>query len=138
MIGGYVLDPSIISDFGRDALQAVQAVHELDMAAQAIIVPMTAMAEALSRLDTPEEVDRALFLLDFGVVVTDDLTRDNTESVATVQLTAKGETSLGMAHAALAARMRTARVISRIPERWAAAHPEIRVSGLTGTDDPST
>jgi hypothetical protein len=132
VIGGYVLDPSTIGDFGRGDLDAVQAVYELDMAGQAIIVPMTAMAEALTHLETPEEVDRALFLLDLGVVVTDDLTCGNTESVATIHLTAKAETSLGMAHAALAARARTAKVVSRVPERWAAAHPEIGIRGLTG------
>jgi hypothetical protein len=137
VIGGYVLDPSAIGDFGRNALHAIQAVHELDMAAQPIVVPMTAMAEALTRLETPQDVDRALFLLDFGVVVPDDLTRDNTESVATVHLTAKGETSLGMAHTALAARTRTARVVSCVPDDWAAAHPDVDVTGLTGPDSPS-
>jgi hypothetical protein len=132
MIGGYVLDPSIITDFGRDTVRALQAVHELDMAGQAIIIPMTAMTEALTRLETPGEVDRALLLLDFGVVVTDDLTRDNAESVATVHLTAKDETSLGMAHAALAARTRGARVVSQVPRHWAAAHPDTDVIDLGG------
>lgn len=130
MIGGYVLDPSTIADFGRDVLDAVQAVHELDFAAQAIVVPMTAMAEALTQLTIPEQVDRALLLLDFGVVVTDDLTRDNTESVATIHLSAKADTTLGMAHAALSARTRAADVVSRDPERWAAAHPEIKVRSI--------
>ncbi len=130
MIGGYVLDPSAIGDFGRDALHVLQAVHELDIAAQAIVIPMTAMTEALTRLETPEQVDRALCLLDFGVVVPDDLTRDNAESVATVHLTAKGETSLGMAHTAVAARERGATVVSCSPSGWAAAHPEVEVTGL--------
>jgi hypothetical protein len=131
VIGGYVLDPSTIEGFGRDALYALQAVHELDMAAQAIVIPTTAMAEALTGLETPEEVERALFLLDFGVVVTDDLTRDNTESVATVSSTAKGAMSLGMAHAAVASRTRAATVLSSVPARWAAAHPATDVRGLS-------
>jgi hypothetical protein len=56
-----------------------------------------------------------LFLLDLGVVVPDDLTRDNTPSVATAHLTAEGDTTLGTAHAALAARTRTARVVTTAP-----------------------
>jgi hypothetical protein len=130
MIGGYVLDPSTIEEFGRDTLYALQAVHELDLATQAIVVPTTAMAEALTGLDTPEEVDRALFLLDFGVVVTDDLTRDNTESVATVSSTAKGAMTLGMAHAAVASRARASKVVSAAPASWASAHPETDVRGI--------
>lgn len=133
MIGGYVLDPSAIGDFGREALRALHAVHELDMAAQAIIIPTTAMAEALTRLETPEEVDRALFLLDLGVVVPDDLTRDNTALVATIHLTAKGETSLGVTHAAAAAQARTACVVTCAPQIWAAAHPDVEVTTL---EDP--
>jgi hypothetical protein len=131
MIGGYVLDPSTIGDFGRHTLSALQAVHELDMAAQAIVVPTTAMAEALAGFEAPEEVDRALLLFDLGVAVIDDLTRDNTESVATVQLTAKSETSLGMAHAAHAARTRAGKVVSRAPERWTSAHPDIVVREIS-------
>ncbi|GLY81038.1 hypothetical protein [Actinoallomurus iriomotensis] len=134
MIGGYVLDPSTIGDFGRDAPHAVEAVHALDMAAQAIIIPMSAMAEALTRLDTPEQVDRALFLLDLGVVVPDDLTRDNTPSVATLHLAAEGDTTLGMAHAALAARTRTARVVTTAPGAWRSAHPDVAVAVI---DRPS-
>ena len=131
MISGYVLDPSTIEDFGRDTLYALQAVHELDMAAQSIVVPTTAMAEALTGLDSPEDVDRALFLLDFGVVVTDDLTRENTESVATIASTAKGAMSIGMAHAAVASHARAATVVSAVPARWAAAHPDTDVRGLS-------
>lgn len=132
MIGGYVLDPSTIGDFGREVWHAIHAVHELDMAAQAIVIPTTAMAEALTRLQTPEQVDRALFLLDLGVVVPDDLTRDNTVSVATIHLTAKGDTSLGVAHAAAAAQARAARVVTCAPETWAFAHPDIEVTPLEG------
>ena len=130
MIGGYVLDPSTIGDFGRDRPHAVETVHALDMAAQAIVIPMSAMAEALTRLDTPEQVEQALFLLDLGVVVPDDLTRDNTPSVATIHLTAKGDTSLGMAHAALAARTRTARVVTSTPLVWSSAHPDVHVTAV--------
>ena len=133
MIGGYVLDPSTIKDFGRDEPNAIEAVHELDMAAQAIVIPMTAMAEALTRLDTPEQVEQALFLLDLGVVVPDDLTGDNTPSVATIHLTAKGDTSLGMAHAALAARTRAAKVVTSTPGAWLSAHPDVDVAAL---EDP--
>ncbi|MGH3377077.1 MAG: hypothetical protein ACRDP6_20290 [Actinoallomurus sp.] len=130
MIGGYVLDPSTIGDFGCDALHALQAVHELDLAAQAIIIPMTAMAEALTRLHTPEQVEQALLLLDLGVAVPDELTRDNTASVATLHLTAKGDTSLGMAHAALAARTRAAKVITCTADAWASAHPDVEVTAV--------
>lgn len=130
MIGGHVLDPSMIEDFGRDKPHAVDAVHELAVAAQAIIIPMSAMAEALTRLDTPQQVEQALFLLDLNVVVPDDLTRDNTPSVATIHLTAKCDTSLGMAHAALAARTRTARVLTSAPDVWLSAHPDIEVTAL--------
>jgi hypothetical protein len=132
VIGGYVLDPSTIEEFGREAPHALHAVHELDMAAQAIVIPTTAMAEALTRLKTPEQVERALLLLDLGVAVPDDLTRGNTASVATIQLTATGETSLGMAHAALATRVRTARVVTCAPETWATAHPDVTVAALEG------
>jgi hypothetical protein len=130
VIGGYVLDPSIIDDFGCDALHALQVIHELDMAAQAIVIPTTAMAEALTHLHTPEQVEQALLLLDLGVAVPDDLTRDNTASVATIHLTAKGDTTLGVAHAALAARTRTARVITCAADIWAAAHPDIEVTAI--------
>lgn len=133
MIGGYVLDPSTIGDFGREAWHALHAVHELDLAAQAIVIPATAMAEALTRLQTPEQVDRALLLLDLGVAVSDDLTRDNTATVATVHLTATGGTSLGVAHAAAAAQARAARVVTCAPETWASAHPEVEVTAL---EDP--
>lgn len=132
MIGGHVLDPSTISDFGREASHALHAVHELDMAAQAIVIPTTAMAEALTRLQTPEQVERALFLLDIGVVVPDDLTRHNTASVATIHLTARGDTSLGMAHTAAAAQARMARVITCAPVTWTAAHPDVPVVALEG------
>lgn len=133
MIGGYVLDPATIGAFGRDELPAVQAVYELHMAAQAIIIPTTAMAEALTRLETPRQVEQALFLLDLGVVVPDDLTRDNTSSVATVHLTATGHTTLGTAHTVVAAQTRTARVVSTTPGVWATAHPDVDVAAL---DDP--
>ena len=129
MIGGFVLDPATIAGFGRDEPHAVEAVHTLDMAAQAIVIPMTAMAEALTGLTTPEQVDQALFLLDLGVVVPDDLTRDNTPSVATAHLTAKGDTTLGTAHAALAARTRTARVVTTAPDVWR-SHPDVVVAAL--------
>jgi hypothetical protein len=132
MIGGHVLDPSVIGDFGRDVLHALHAVHELDMAGQAIIVPTTAMAEALTGLWTPKEVERALFLLDLGVVVPDDLTRDNTASVATAHLTAVGDTSLGLAHTAVAAQRRAARVVTSAPDTWASAHPDVDVTSLEG------
>lgn len=134
MIGGYVLDPSTIGDFGRDKPHAVEAVHTLDMAAQAIIIPMSAMAEALTRLETPDQVEQALFLLDLGVVVPDDLTRENTPSVATIHLAAEGHTTLGMAHTALAARTRTARVVTTAPGVWRSAHPDVAVTAL---EDPS-
>jgi hypothetical protein len=133
MIGGYVLDPSIIGDFGRDKAHAVEAVHALDMAAQAIIIPMSAMAEALTGLETPGQVEQALFLLDLGVVVPDDLTRDNTPSVATIHLAAEGDTTVGTAHAALAARTRTARVVTTAPRLWRSAHPDVSVAAL---EDP--
>ena len=133
MIGGYVLDPSTIGDFGRDEPNAIEAVHQLDMAAQTIVIPMTAMAEALTRLDTPEQVEQALFLLDLGVVVPDDLTGDNTPSVATIHLTAEDDTSLGMAHAALAARTRVAKVVTSTPGAWLSAHPDVDVTAL---EDP--
>jgi hypothetical protein len=133
MIGGYVLDPSMIGDFGRDEPNAIEAVHELDMAAQAIVIPMTAMAEALIRLDTPEQVEQALFLLDLGVVVPDDLTADNTSSVATIHLTAEGDTSLGMAHVALVARRRAAKVVTSMPGTWLSAHPDVDVTAI---EDP--
>ena len=135
MIGGYVLDPSTIGGFGRDEPNAIEAVHQLDMAAQAIVIPMTAMVEALIRLDTPEQVEQALFLLDLGVVVPDDLTGDNTPSVATIHLTAEGDTSLWMAHAALAARTRAAKVVTSTPSAWLSAHPEIDVTAIE--DPPS-
>lgn len=131
MIGGNVLDSSVIGAFGRDTLAALHAVHELDMASQAIIVPMAAMAEGLTSLDRPEEVERAMLLLEIGVVISDDLTADNVESVTTVQLTAKAETSLGMAHAAFAAHERGARVVTLSPERWQTAHPGIEMAEVT-------
>jgi hypothetical protein len=131
MIGGYVLDPSTIQAFGRGTAAALTVIDELDMAAQAILLPMTALAEALTALHTAEEVDRALVLLEFGAAVKNDLVSANVESIATAHLTARAETTLGMAHAAVAARERLWSVLTDRSEQWAAAHPEIDVARLS-------
>jgi hypothetical protein len=125
VIAGAVLDPSTIAAFGRGDLDAMLSVHQFDTKAQVLVIPMTAMAEALTRLTTPKEVERALYLLEFRVAIGDDLRRDNVQSVATAHLTAKAETTLGVAHAAHASRERGWKVLTGDRGHWTAAHPDI-------------
>ena len=99
-------------------------IDQYDMEAQAMLIPMTAMAEALTRLTAPHEAERALYLLEIGVVI-DGLGRENVRSVATAHLEAKAETTLGAAHAAHAARERSWKVLTGDRDHWATAHPDI-------------
>jgi hypothetical protein len=125
MIAGAVLDPSTITAFGRADPAAMLSIHQFDMKAQALLVPVTAMAEALTCLNAPQEAERALYLLEFGVVIDEGLARGNVRSVVTAHLDAKAETTLGMAHAAHAARERKWKVLTGDRARWATAHPEV-------------
>jgi hypothetical protein len=125
VIAGAVLDPSAIVAFGRGEHGAMLSVHQFDMKAQALLIPMTAMAEALTCLTEPKEAERALSLLEFGVAVDDRLARDNIRSVATAHLGARSATTLGAAHAAHAARDRRWKVLTGDRARWTAAHPDV-------------
>lgn len=125
MIAGAVLDTSAIMAFGRGSPDAMLLIDQYDMKAQTLLVPMTAMAEALVQLTTPYEAERALYLLEFGVVVDESLSRANVRSVATAGLAAKGETTLGAAHAAHSARERSWKILTGDPAHWATAHPDV-------------
>ncbi|MDN3354563.1 hypothetical protein [Actinomadura sp. DC4] len=128
MIAGAVLDTSVIVAFGRGSLDVMLLIDRFDMRAQPLVVPMTAMAEALTRLTAPHEAERALFLLEFGVVVGDGLGRDNVRSVATAGLEAKTETTLGMAHTAHAARERSWKILTGDRALWT-AYPDFDAVG---------
>lgn len=125
MIAGAVLDPSMIVAFGRGEPGAMLSIHQFDMKAQALLIPATAMAEALTCLTTPRDAERALYLLEFGVVVDDSLRRDNVRSVATVHAGARAHTTLGAAHAAHAARERGWNVLTGDRAFWTEAHPDV-------------
>jgi len=125
VIAGAVLDTSAIIAFGRGSPDAMLLIDQYDMKAQALLVPMTAMAEALTRLTAPHEAERALYLLEIGVVIDDGLGRENVRSVATAGLEAKAETTLGAAHAAHAAQERSWKVLTGDRGHWATAHPDI-------------
>ncbi|GLY92390.1 PIN domain-containing protein [Actinoallomurus iriomotensis] len=125
MIAGAVLDTSTIVAFGRGEPGAMLWVDQFDMKAQALLIPMTAMAEALTRLTRPAEAERALCLLEFGVAVDDGLDRENVRSVATAHLGAKIEITLGTAHAAHAARQRRWKVLTGDHALWTTAHPDV-------------
>jgi hypothetical protein len=131
VIAGAVLDPSLIASFGRGDPDTMLAIHQFDMKAQALLIPMTAMTEGLACLATPAEMQRALYLLEFGVVVQDDLHRGNTQSVATAHLTAQAETTLGMAHTAVASRERGWKVLTCEHTTWTAAHPDVDVAATS-------
>jgi hypothetical protein len=125
VITGAILDTSTILAFGRADSGAMLSIHQFDMKAQALLIPMTAMAEALTRLTTPREAERALYLLEFGVAVDDGLGAVNVRSVATAHLDAKAETTLGAAHTAHAARERDWKVLTGDRTFWASAHPDV-------------
>ena len=125
MIAGAVLDTSAILAFGRGSPEAMLLIDQYDMKAQTLLVPMTAMAEALMRLTAPHEAERALSLLEFGVVIGESLSRGNVRSVTTAGLEAKAETTLGAAHAAHSARERTWKILTGDPSHWATAHPGV-------------
>lgn len=129
MIAGAVLDTSAIVAFGRGEPEAMLAIHQFDMKAQALLIPMTAMAEALVDLSAQHEAERALYLLEFGVAVDESLNRDNVRSVATAGVEAKAETTLGAAHAARAARERSWKVLTGDRDLWATAHPDVEAVG---------
>lgn len=131
MIAGAVLDTSAIIAFGRGSPDAMLLIDQYDMKAQALLVPMTAMAEALTQLTTSREAERALHLLEFGVVVDESLGCDNVRSVATAGLEAKAATTLGTAHAAHAARERSWKVLTGDRAHWATAHPDVDAVGWT-------
>jgi uncharacterized protein with PIN domain len=125
MIAGAVLDTSAILAFGRGSPEAMLLIDQYDMKAQTLVVPMTAMTEALTQLTVPHEAERALYLLEFGVVVGESLSRGNVRSVATAGLEAKAETTLGSAHAAHSARERSWKILTGDPSHWATAHPDV-------------
>jgi uncharacterized protein with PIN domain len=125
VIAGAVLDTSMIVAFGRGEPGAMLSIHQFDMKAQALLIPMTAMAEALTRLTTPRDAERALYLLEFGVVVDDGLRRDNVQSGATIQVGARAQTTLGAAHAAHVAQERGWKILTGDRAHWAAAHPHV-------------
>lgn len=131
MIAGAVLDPSTIVAFGHGEPAAMLSVHQFDMKAQALLIPMTAMAEALTCLTDPRQAERALYLLEFGVVIDDRLARDNVRSIATAHLAAKTEATLGTAHAAHAARERRWKVLTGDRAHWTAAHPDVEAVAWT-------
>lgn len=132
MIGGVVLDPATIVAFGRGDYAALFTIDEIDLAAQAIVVPMTAITEALTQLEFPTEARTALELLSFGVAVHEDLTGDEAETVATRYVTAGDvtATTLGMSHAAVTSERRGWPVLTDSPKRWGAAHPDIELAVL--------
>lgn len=125
MIAGAVLDTSTIVAFGRGEPGAMLAIHQFDMKAQALLIPMTAMTEALVALGAENEAERALYLLEFGVAIGESLNRDNVRSVAIAGVEAKAETTLGAAHAARAARERNWKVLTGDPDLWTSAHPDV-------------
>jgi uncharacterized protein with PIN domain len=129
VIAGAVLDTSAIIAFGRGDPGAMLAIHQFDMKAQALLIPMTAMTEALVLLGTQHEAERALYLLEFGVAIDESLSRDNVRSVATAGVEAKAETTLGTAHAARAARERSWKVLTGDRDLWATAHPDVTAAG---------
>jgi hypothetical protein len=129
---GAVLDTATIVAFGRGEPEAMLWVDQFDMRAQALLIPMTAMAEALTQLTSPPEAERALCLLEFGVTVDDGLERANVRSVVTAHLSAQTTTTLGMAHVAHAARRRSWKVLTGDQALWAAAHPDIAVVPWAG------
>jgi hypothetical protein len=129
VIAGAVLDASAIAAFGRGDPGAMLAIHQFDTKAQALLIPMTALAEALVGLTSQHEAERALYLLEFGVVVDENLSRDNVRSVATAGIEAKAETTLGAAHAARAARERNWKVLTGAYDHWANARPDIEAVG---------
>lgn len=128
MIAGAVLDTSAIVAFGRGDPGAMQAIHQFDQKAQALLIPMTAMTEALMEL-AAHEAERALYLLEFGVVVDESLSRDNVRSVAIAGIEARAQTSLGAAHAARAARERNWKVLTGDRAFWAVTHPDVEAVG---------
>jgi hypothetical protein len=125
VISGAVLDTATIVAFGRADSGALLSIHQFDMKAQALLIPMTAMAEALTRLTMPKEAERALYLLEFGIAVDDGLEAVNVRSVATAHLGAKAETTLGAAHTAHAAREREWKILTGDRTFWASAHPDV-------------
>lgn len=129
MIAGAVLDTSAIVAFGRAEPEAMLLVDQHDMKAQGLLIPMTAMTEALVSLTARHEAERALYLLEFGVVIDESLSRDNVRSVATAGIEAKAETTLGTAHAARAARERSWKVLTGDRGHWAAAYPDVEAVG---------
>jgi uncharacterized protein with PIN domain len=128
---GAVLDTSAILAFGRGSPDAMLLIDQYDMKAQTLLVPMTAMAEALTQLTVPREAERALYLLEFGVVVGESLSHGNVRSVATAGLEAKAGTTLGAAHAAHSARERSWKILTGDPSHWATAHPGVEAVSWT-------
>jgi uncharacterized protein with PIN domain len=131
VIAGAVLDTSAIMAFGQGSPEAMLLIDQYDMKAQTLLIPMTAMAEALIRLTAPREAERALYLLEFGVVIGEDLSRGNVRSVATAGLEAKAETTLGAAHAAHSARERSWKILTGDLAHWATAHPDAEAVSWT-------
>lgn len=131
MIAGAVLDTSAILAFGRGSPDAMLLIDQYDMKAQTLLVPMTAMAEALMRLTAPHEAERALYLLEFGVVIGESLSRGNLRSVVAAGLEAKAETTVGAAHAAHSARERRWKILTGDLVHWATAHPDVEAVSWT-------
>jgi uncharacterized protein with PIN domain len=129
VIAGAVLDTSAIVAFGRGDPDAMLLVDRFDVKAQALLIPLTAMAEALMGLTAQHEAERALLLLEFGVVIDDSLRRDNLRSVATAGVEGKTETTLGTAHAAHAARERNWKVLTGDRAHWRTVHPDVDAVG---------
>jgi hypothetical protein len=132
VIAGAVLDTSTITAFGRADPGAMLAIHQFDAKAQPLLIPMTALAEALTSMVTSREAERALYLLEFGAVVDDDLRRDNMRSVISARLGATARTTLGTAHAAHAARARRWKVLTGDLALWSAAHPDVEAVTWSG------
>jgi hypothetical protein len=131
MIGGFVLDQASIEDFARLDSDVLQAIERLDLLAQAVVIPVTCLAEALARLESPQEAEHAQFLVSFGVAVTDDLTPANAETVAVIYRAAAAEATMGMAHAVAIAQQRSWPVLTTDPKRWRHAYPDVEIAPAT-------
>ena len=129
MTGGKVLDTSTLLSFANNRISALLAIDAADRAAQTVVVPATALTSALVGV-TPDQAESMDYLLDFGVVIIDELTRVTAPEVAATMTIASSPADLAVAHAAYSARSRGWAVITANARLWADTYPDIPTEQL--------
>lgn len=115
MTGGKILDTSAQRAFAHERMAALLAIDAADQQAQTLVVPAAALATALVNL-SPTQAENVEHLLDFGVVIVDELTQTTApEAAATLATAHSSRADLATAHTAYSARS---------ARSWASTYPE--------------